>query len=151
MTGPAGQAVPGAWLWIVDVNDVEVSFNAANASGHYSLGVPVGTYQINVYSEDFLDKTVEGVAVSQDTVLNITLEAGVVLGGKVVDDAGHPVPDARVCAHLSTEQWWEGFCTDSESGGSFQLRATPAEYVVTVRPVFPSGRPDCCWKSAGKE
>ena len=137
VTGPNGQPVPGAWLWIVDSNNVEVSFGAANASGRYSLGVPVGTYRVNVGSEDFLDTQLEGVAVTQATVLNITLESGVLLEGKVVDDVGQPVPDARVCAHLSTEEWWEGFCTDSESEGGFQLRVVPAEYVVTVRPVFP--------------
>ena len=137
VTGPTGQPVPGAWLWVVNDEGQEVSFNAANASGHYSLGVPPGTHQVNVYSEDFLDTTVEGVAVTQDTVLNITLEAGVLLEGKVVDDEGQPVPDARVCAHLPAEQWWEGFCTDSEFGGTFQIHVSPAEYVVTVRPVLP--------------
>ena len=75
--------------------------------------------------------------VTQDTVLNITLEAGVVLGGKVVDDEGQPVPNARICAHLPTEQWWEGFCSHSEPAGTFQLRVTPGVYVVTARPVFP--------------
>ena len=137
VTGPAGQPVPWAWLWVVDVNDVEVSFNAANASGHYSLGVPAGTYQVNVDNDDFLNPRLEGVAVTQDTVLNITLESGVLLEGKVVDDGGQPVPDAEVCAHLPAEEPWEGSCTDSESGGGFQLRVTPAVYVITVRPVFP--------------
>ena len=137
VTGPAGQAVPGPWLWIVDINDVEVSFNAASESGHYSLGVPAGTYQVNVYSEDFLDKAVEGVEVAQDTILNITLDSGVPLEGRVVDDVGQPVSDARICAHLSTEEWWQGFCTDSVLGGSFQLRVAPATYVVTVRPILP--------------
>ena len=137
VTDAAGQSVPWAWLWVVDVNDVEVSFNAANASGRYSLGVPVGTYQINVYSEDFLDKTVEGVEVSQATVLNITLESGIVLEGKVIDGEGQPVPDAQVCAHLPVEEWWEGFCSHTEPTGGFQLRAAPVEYVITVRPVLP--------------
>ena len=137
VTGPNGQPVPGAWLWLVDSNNVEASFGAANASGLYSLGVPVGTYQVNVYSEDFLDPRLEGVAVTQATVLNITLESGVLLEGKVVDDAGHPVPDAEVCVHLPAEESWEGFCTDSELEGIFQLRVPPAEYMVTVRPVFP--------------
>ena len=133
-----GQPVPHPWLWVVNDEGQEVSFNAANQSGHYSLGVPVGTYQINVYSEDFLGTTVEGVAITQATVLNITLEAGVLLEGKVVDDAGQPVSDAQVCAHLSTEEWWEGFCSDSEPTGGFQLRATPDDgYIVTVRPVAP--------------
>ena len=70
--------------------------------------MPAGTYRIDVFPDDFLDTTLEGVEVSQDTVLNITLESGVPLEGKVVDDAGQPVPDAQVCAHLPTEQWWEG-------------------------------------------
>ena len=137
VTGPTGQPVPGAWLWVVNDEGQEVSFNAANASGHYSLGVPPGTHQVNVYSEDFLDTTVEGVAITQDTVLNIILESGALLEGKVVDDAGQPVSDAQVCVHLPAEEWWEGSCTDSERGGDFQLQVAPAVYRVTVRPVFP--------------
>ena len=132
-----GQPVPWAWLWVVNDAGQEVSFNAANASGHYSLGVPPGTYQVNVYSEDFLDTTVEGVAVTQDTVLNITLEAGVLLEGKIVDDAGQPVPDAQVCAHEPTEVEWWHFCSQTDPEGRFQLRVPPALYVVTVRPILP--------------
>ena len=137
VTGPAGQPVPWAWLSVVNDDDQEIGFGSANASGHYRLGVPVGTYRIHVESDAFLDKMVERVAVPHDTVLNIALEAGVLLEGTVVDDAGQPVPDARICVHLPAEEWWAGFCADSEPEGSFQLRVPPAEYVVTVRPVFP--------------
>ena len=137
VTGPAGQSVPWAWLSVVNDDDQEIGFNNANASGHYSLGVPVGTYRIHVYSEAFLEKTLKGVEVNQDTVLNIALESGVLLEGKVVDDAGQPVPDARICAHLPAEEWWAGFCADSELGGIFQLRVAPAEYVITVYPGVP--------------
>ena len=136
VTGPDGQPVPHAWLWVVDLDQGdyhEVGFGPANATGHYSLGVPVGTYQINVGSDDFLNPRLEGVGVSQDTVLNITLDSGVLLEGKVVDDTGQPVPDAQVCA----EEAGEGFCTETESGGGFQLRVSPAVYTVAVRPVFP--------------
>ncbi len=132
-----GQPVPHAWLWVVNDEGQEVSFNAANASGHYSLGVPTGTYKVNVYSEDFLDTTVEGVAVTQDTVLNITLESGVPLEGKVVDDTGQPVPDAQVCARLPAEEAWEGICSETGPEGRFQLRVHPAEYVVTATPLVP--------------
>ena len=59
------------------------------------------------------------------------------LSGRVTDSAGNAVPDALVCAHLLTEQWWEGTCSGSASAGDFQLSIAPAEYVVTVRPVFP--------------
>ena len=137
VTGPTGQSVLGVWLWLVNDAGQEVSFNAADESGHYSLGVPAGTYQVNVYSEDFINRRLEGVAVHHDTVLNITLDSGVLLEGKVVDDAGQPVPDAWVCAHLPTEGWREGICTDSGLQGLFQLRVPPAIYVVTVRPVLP--------------
>ena len=137
VTGPAGQPVPWAWLSVRNDAGQQISFNNANESGHYSLGVPDGTYQIDVSSEDFLDKTVEGVAIVHDTVLDITLEAGVVLEGKVVDDRGQPVPAARVCAHLPAEQWWEGSCFDTESEGTFQLRVTPVVYVVAVTPLAP--------------
>ena len=137
VTGPGGQPAPGAWLTVVNDAYQEISFNAANASGHYSLGVPPGTYQVNVYNDDFFDTTVEGVAVSQDTILNITLEAGVLLGGKVVDDTGQPVPDTRVCAHLPAEESGEGSCSNTEPDGSFQLQVRPGEYVVTAIPLAP--------------
>ena len=137
VTGPGGQPPPGVYLSVRNDAGQEISF-AWTEDGHYSLGVPAGTYQLGVVSDAFLDKTLEGVEVSQDTVLNITLESGVVLEGTVVDDAGQPVSDAQICAHLSTEQSWEGFCTDSEIGGSFQLQVTPdAGYIVTVRPMAP--------------
>ena len=135
VTGPAGQSVPYAWVTVENDEGQEVSFNNANESGRYSLGVPVGTYRIEVHHDDFLDKIVEEVEVAQTTVLNISLEAGVVLGGEVVDDAGQPVPDVQVCAHLPIEDRW--FCTETESAGIFQLRVAPAVYVVTVRPAFP--------------
>ena len=137
VTGPDGQPPTWAYLAVHTGDYQQVGFGLTDATGHYSLGVPVGTYQIDVYNEDFSNKTLEGVAVPQDTVLNITLDSGIRLEGTVVDDTAQPVPDARVCAHLSTEQWWEGFCTNSEIEGSFQLRVPPAVYIVTVRPVFP--------------
>ena len=137
VTSPAGQSVLQAWVSVRNDVGQEVGFGLTNVSGHYSLGVPPGTYRIEVYSDDFIDRRLGEVEIAQATVLDITLESGILLEGKVVDDRGQPVPDARVCAHLSSEEWWQGFCTNSGSGGSFQLRAAPATYVVTVRPVFP--------------
>ena len=139
VTGPGGQPAPGAWLSVHTGDYQEVGFNNTNESGHYSLGVPVGTYQIDVFSfsEDFLDKTVEGVEVSQDTVLNITLESGVPLEGKVVDDSGRSVSDAQVCARLPAEQPWEGVCSQTDPEGRFQLSVAPEVYIVTATPVAP--------------
>ena len=137
VTGPAGQPV-GAWLSIYDDAGQEISFGPANDSGHYSLGVPVGTYRIEVSSDAFLDTTVEGVAVTQDTVLNITLESGVSLEGRVVDDKGQSVPDAQVCVHLPAAQRWERTCSRTAPEGSFRLGPVlPAMYVVTVVPPAP--------------
>ena len=136
ITGPGGQLSSGVYLSVRNEAGQEISFTWT-PDGYYSLGVPVGTYRIEVSSNDFLDKTLEEITITQATVLNITLEAGVVLEGKVVDDEGQPVPNARVCAHLPTEEPWEGFCANSELGGSFQIRVAPAEYMVTIRPVFP--------------
>ena len=135
VTGPTGQPVP--WAWVSVHNDEGlISFGGANESGHYSLGVPAGTYQIAVYSDDFVNPMLEGVAVPHDTVLNITLESGVLLAGQVVDEVGQPVQGAQVCAYLPTEDQW--FCTDTEPTGSFQLRVAPdAGYIVTVRPMVP--------------
>ena len=64
-------------------------------------------------------------------------QQSVPLSGRVVDDGGQPVADAQVCAHLPTEEWWEGFCAHTEPDGRFQLNATPAVYVLRVYPVAP--------------
>ena len=137
VTGPGGQVPPWVYLSVRNDTGQEVGF-AGTSNGHYSLGVPVGTYQINVFSDAFLDTTVEGVAITHDTVLNIPLEAGVVLEGKVVDEGGQPVPNAWICVHLQAEEWWEGSCSQTEPTGVFQLRVVSGVYVVTVDPVFPS-------------
>ena len=136
VTGSTGQPVP--WVYLSVRNDAgqEVGFGGTH-DGHYSLGVPAGTYQINVFSDDFLDTTVEGVAIPHATVLNITLDSGVLLEGRVVDDGGQPVPNARVCVHLLTEQWWEGACSHTEPGGGFQVHVVPGVNVVTVTPPAP--------------
>ena len=136
VTGPRGQVLPGVYLSVRNEAGQEISF-AWTETGRYSLGVSVGTYQIGVFSDGFLDQRLAGVEVAQDTVLNITLESGVVLEGKVVDEVGQPVSDALVCAHLPSEQWGEGSCYETEAEGRFQLQVRPGEYVVTVRPVFP--------------
>ena len=136
VTGPGGQPPPWVYLSVQNEAGQEIGF-AWTDTGRYSLGVPMGTYQIRVLNDAFPDKIVEGVAITQATVLNISLEAGVVLGGKVVDDEGQPVPDARVCARPPTEPWEEGSCSNTEPTGSFQLRVTPGVSVVTVRPLLP--------------
>ena len=135
VTGPAGQPVPWAFLSVRNEAGQQISFGSANESGHYSLGVPAGTYRIDVSSDDFVNPMLEGVAVPQDTVLNITLESGVRLAGQVVDEVGQPVQGAQVCAYLPIEDQWS--CTVTEPAGSFQLRVTPRVYVVTIRPVLP--------------
>ena len=134
VTGPAGQPVPGAWL-VFYAADQAIDLGAAitDNSGYYNLGLPAGTYRIDVASEAFMDQSLEGVAVPQNTVLDIALEAGVVLEGTVVDDRGQPVADAEVCAHPPAEQWGAGTCTETESEGDFQLRATPdTVYIVRI-------------------
>ena len=137
VTGPTGQSVPWAFLLVRNDEGQQVGFTSADTSGHYSLGVPSGTYQINVNSDAFIDRRLEQVAVTQDTVLNITLDSGVLLEGTVVDDGGQPVSDARVCAFLPAEEWWEGSCANTEPEGLFQLRVVPAAYVVTAIPPAP--------------
>ena len=145
-----GSRLPWAWLWVENDNYQEVSFNSANASGHYSLGVPAGTYRVGVYSEDFTDRRLEGVAVNQDTVLNITLDSGVLLEGKVVDEVGQPVSDAQVCAHLSTEPLWENpFCSETNPVGWFSVPSRLGCWVYCNDPT--SGSPPANSTAAGSQ
>ncbi len=137
VTTANGQPPTGVWLAVHSDAGEQFSSRNVDTSGHYSLGLPVGTYRIEVHHDAFLNPRLEGVEVTQDTILNITLESGVLLEGKVVDDAEQPVPDAQLCVHLPAEQWWEGFCTNTELAGGFQIRVAPAMYVITIHPILP--------------
>ena len=92
-----------------------------------------------MYSEDFIDRRLEGIEVNQDTVFNIALDSGALLEGKVVDEVGQPVSDALVCAHLSTEPLWTNpLCSETNSVGGFEFQvASGAGYIVTIQPVAP--------------
>ena len=137
VTTANGRPPTGVWLSIHSDAGEQFSSRNVDTSGHYSLGLPVGTYRIEVHHDAFLNPRLEGVEVTQDTILNITLESRVLLEGKVVDDAGQPVPDAQVCAHLPAEEPWEGICAETELEGGFQLRVAPTVYVVTATPLAP--------------
>ena len=52
VTGPGEQVPPGVYLSVQNEAGQEVGFTWT-ATGHYSLGVPVGTYQIRAFSDDF--------------------------------------------------------------------------------------------------
>ncbi len=99
VTDSSGAPVAQAFL-SVSVNDPEfrqVGRRSADNEGRYSLGVPAGTYRVQVFSNGrFIDKTIEDVSISQDLTLDITLESGVMISGKVVDQSGQPVEGAFI-------------------------------------------------------
>ncbi|MCL0079016.1 carboxypeptidase regulatory-like domain-containing protein [Dehalococcoidia bacterium] len=73
-----------------------------DADGNYTtIGLPAGTYEMRVYPPEgvylapaFISGIV--VAAGQTTTVDVTLEAGGLISGRITDEAGVGVPNARV-------------------------------------------------------
>jgi hypothetical protein len=96
--------VPGASVTIKLEGDTEITLgmnpsNSTNANGEYViLGLRSGTVDLLVKPVHLLEKTVKGVQVieGQRSVVDIQLEEGGSVGGRVVDGAGAPVQGAEI-------------------------------------------------------
>jgi len=116
-----------------------VSFGSADNEGRYSLGVPAGTYNIfvTVFSGLFLNKLIEDVFIDQDVTLDIILQSGVMISGKVVDQSGQSIPGVSI----SADDIMVGYCCEfqlsTQNNGSFQLNVPPAIYVIRAVPGSP--------------
>jgi len=135
VTDSSGAPVAHVFLSVEDAEFRQVSRGSADNEGRYSLGVPAGTYRVRVFSGGrFLDKQIEDVSIAQDVTLDITLESGVIISGKVVDQNGRALPRVSIIVDDVMVSCCPDFYSATQDDGSFQLSVPPAIYVIRADP-----------------
>jgi outer membrane protein assembly factor BamB/protocatechuate 3,4-dioxygenase beta subunit len=105
--------------------------SSANASGYYSLAVPAGTYSVSAYNlpseSNLLNYQESGLVVSSNLVHNITLQAGLIVSGYVLDPNGTVVPNEAV--NFYNSNYSTG--TISNSSGYFSVVVPTGTYTIS--------------------
>jgi len=111
-------------------------------TGTFELAdVPLGEVTLAVRAEGFVTRRVEGLAVTAEgdtPELEIALEPGITLRGRVTSEDGEPLADVRVA--LAQEE--EELSAESDGRGEYELTGVPAGPVelTFVRSGFRSAR-----------
>jgi protocatechuate 3,4-dioxygenase beta subunit len=137
-----GQPAAGAEVWAAPVDSVglgQARRTTTDASGGYTLGgLHGGTYLIRARLGRLAGERREKVAVADArTGVDIAIEAGLVVSGRVTRADGGPVADATVtCTAGSSMLKSNGAITTARSsvGGDFAVEGLfPGEYQLMVR------------------
>ncbi len=106
-------------------------YTRTSSDGSYRIRLLPGTYSlsINVSSDEFpKPEMIEGIEVTEDTSLDIVLESGFLLSGRVTDPEGKGVADVSVYADSPTSFEY----TQTSSDGSYRIRLLPGTYDLLV-------------------
>jgi len=116
----AGDPVANAWISVYD--QVSIDWKGwvwTDADGNYTIiGLAAGTYEMEVslsYGVNlvlvFITNTT--VTAGETTIVNVTLEEGGIISGRVICYAGDPVADASISVRVR-DQVWKGVGTDAD-------------------------------------
>ena len=139
VTGPDGQPLSGA---VVTAVTWEARSDETDAQGWYHLeNVPLGDLTLRAAHPDHA-LYVERAMLTDDTnekQIDIELETGVPLYGRIVDAGGAPVPNAQVAIHEYNDVTYPGparYTSDAE--GRFTILNIPTTGEIVLEP-FGSG------------
>ncbi len=126
---PAGQPVPGAEVSLLPEGATAPSLLSAAAAlsdeeGRYRLeGLSPGTHAVRAGHEEYRPALRRLEVRAGTNALDLTLEPGAAVSGRVVDPRGAPVAGARVVAHPPPGETPRGLPDAATSGadGSFTL------------------------------
>jgi protocatechuate 3,4-dioxygenase beta subunit len=133
-----------AHLYLQDANPganrVNISKDVeSDEDGAYTFsGLPTGNYSVYIgqaegyVSEDYQKRQIVNVTPGQSVdEINFTLDSGTTIAGKVVDDTGAPVAQARVNAARKRGGRWAS--AESDLNGLFMITGVSADPDVFVR------------------
>lgn len=141
-----GEPVPGAEVYLYPLTSpageklsAMVSFQGRTKPDPVSEGLFVsevnpGSYRVRVQAEDWQAKSIEGVAVRAGAAgeLEVALEPGYFIAGRVIDEEGNHLDGVRVRSWSSE---FPATWTDSAEGGHFRLsRLARGVHNVTASP-----------------
>ncbi|MBV8881149.1 MAG: carboxypeptidase regulatory-like domain-containing protein [Planctomycetaceae bacterium] len=137
VTDKAGRPVAGTLAVLFDAqnkNAIAVQDGNSDGTGRYVIRrVPVGSYAIRFRNENFKPVDRPGIVLTHpgdEARMDVVLEVGARLSGRVLDEAGGPIPGADVLAVNDAS----GNTTKSAEDGSFTvggLTEAPANISAT--------------------
>lgn len=137
--GPEGQPVAGCVVTILREGDTELEgklnpSGSTNQRGEYVIpGLRTGVVRLVVKPVRFLERTIDAVQIQEGahTRVDVQLERGNSIGGRVVDGRGEPIKGAEVLVRDFSRGVRE-FRTFSEENGGFVVDGVPANDFVEV-------------------
>lgn len=146
VVGPQGAPISGCMVVISGEGDTEITragnpSSETNANGEFKIqGLPAGTVDLVVKAGHYLEKTVPGVVVEEGAIhanIEIALEQGQAVSGRVVDQAGAPVAAAEIVVR-DFAQGLKELRGSSVSDGRFTIDGIVATDVVEIEVSHPS-------------
>lgn len=124
--GPDGRPVMGALVTLGHDQLIGRSRRTTDANGWFCVGAPVrGELMLRV-SYPGLAPHMRQIRAEADTAdLKITLDRGRVLGGRVIDEDGRPIPDAGLSFHLTDPMDLGRWC-DADANGNWLVEGLPS-------------------------
>lgn len=121
VTRSDGEPIAGAR---VRIGQAETTTDAA---GRYRVaGVPLGVQGLLVRHPDYRFERREVEVEPGENRFDVTLVPGVTVSGRVFDEAGTPVPGARVTLRNRDERGPRGYVATSGAGGRFEVAGVAA-------------------------
>lgn len=118
---PSGKPLVGATVSLSESSGFTFRGGASDGDGRYRLdGIPPGTRIVQAEHEDYRRAVRELEVRLGENSLDLRLEGGVEVSGRVVDEGGVPVPSARVLLREGSNFWDQPGAT-SGADGSFTL------------------------------
>lgn len=119
---PSGQPLPGAQVGVADPTmDFFFGSAATDGDGRYRLeGVAPGTRAVQAEHQSYRRAVKELEVRLGENSVDLRLEGGVEVSGRVVDEGGIPVASARVSLRAGPSSWNQPSAT-SGADGSFTL------------------------------
>ena len=138
MTDPDGKPVRDAYVNLYDPTERFGIGDNTDPDGVYRIAVGRGVYYLHAEpirlpgaTSDLVPRDIPDLRVTDDQTLNLVLDRGVFLFGRVTDRAGHPLPEVNVSA--SSNRGYGGG-TQTDLDGKYRLALRPDVYFIHANP-----------------
>ena len=135
VTDPDGKPVQNVYINAWNQQAQIGSGGTTDAEGRYRVSLLPGTYSLNIGlppGSPFVSKNIQSYPITANQTLDVKLESGKVLSGRVTGPDGKPVQNVNVSAYNPQAQTGGRIQTDAE--GRYRIALVPGAYDVTVNP-----------------